>query len=101
MLVYNTTYHVEEKDVRNFLIFMQESYIPRVLEEGSLSDPKILKILSHIEEGSACFSVQFSVESSAMLHSWHRKQGAQLNAELLKTFEDKIVGFPTLMEVVE
>lgn len=100
MLIYNTTYHVEEKDERNFLIYMQEQYIPQAIKEGILSSPRISKILSHIEEGSVCFSVQFEVESSAKLHAWHQQCGVKLNEELLKVFQEKIIGFPTLMEVI-
>ena len=44
--------------------------------------------------------VQFEVENSAVLHRWHCEQGVKLNEEMLKIFKDKVVGFPTLMEVV-
>lgn len=100
MLVYNTTYHVEEAHEKNFLIWMQEYYLPEVEKNGTLHTPRILRILSHIEEGSVCFSVQFEVEDSARLHRWHREQGAELNEELLKVFKQRVVGFPTLMEVM-
>ena len=44
--------------------------------------------------------MQFEVEDSATLHHWHQLQGAKLNEELVKIFKDKVVGFPTLMEVI-
>lgn len=101
MLIYNTTYHVEEGQEKGFLIWMQEYYLPEVEKHGTFTAPRIARILSHIEEGSICYSVQFEVESSATLHRWHQEQGAKLNEELLKTFKDKVIGFPTLMEVIE
>jgi len=101
MLVYNTTYHIEDGNEKNFLIWMQEYYLPEVEKKGMLHTPRILRILSHIEEGSICFSVQFEVEDSAVLHRWHREQGAELNDELQRIFKDKVIGFPTLMEVME
>lgn len=101
MLIYNTTYHVEEGDEKNFLIWMQEYYLPEVEKKGMLHTPRILRILSHIEKGSVCFSVQFEVGDSALLHRWHREQGTELNGELQRTFKDKVIGFPTLMEVME
>ena len=94
MLIYNTTYHVEEGEDKNFLIWMQEHYLPEVEKNGTLYAPRIARILSHIEEGSICYSVQFEVENSAKLHRW------QLNEELLNIFKDKVIGFPTLMEVI-
>lgn len=101
MLIYNTTYHVEEGQEKYFLVWMQEYYLPEVDKNGTLTAPRIVRILSHIEEGSICFSVQFEVEDSAKLHRWHQEQGVKLNEELLKTFKDKVIGFPTLMEVIE
>ncbi|WP_281644066.1 DUF4286 family protein [Bacteroides zoogleoformans] len=101
MLIYNTTYHVEEGNEKNFLIWMQEYYLPKIEKKGMLHAPRILRILSHIEEGSVCFSVQFEVGDSAVLHRWHREQGVELNSELQRIFKDRVIGFPTLMEVME
>ena len=100
MLIYNTTYHVEEGEDTNFLIWMQEHSLPEVEKNGTLYAPRIARILSHIEEGSICYSVQFEVENSAKLHRWHQEQGVKLNEELLNIFKDKVIGFPTLMEVI-
>lgn len=100
MLIYNTTYHVEEDQEKYFLIWMQEVYLQEVEKTGLLKAPRIVKVLSHRDEGSVCFSVQFEVEDSAALHHWHQLQGAKLNEELVKIFKDKVVGFPTLMEVI-
>ena len=57
-------------------------------------------ILSHRDVGTS-FSLQWEVEDSTKLHRWHIEQGAKLNEELVKLFKDKVVGFPTLMEVME
>ncbi len=100
MLIFNTTYHVEEDQEKYFLIWMQEYYLPEVEKKGMLHAPRMTRILSHHEEGSACFSVQFEVEDSTLLHHWHLEQGAQLTEEMQKIFKEKVVGFPTLMEVI-
>lgn len=100
MLIFNTTYHVEEDQEKYFLIWLQEYYLPEIEKNGILHAPRIARILSHREEGSTCFSVQFEVEDSTRLHYWHQEQGIKLTEELLKIFKDKVVGFPTLMEVL-
>ena len=100
MLIYNTTFHVEMGDARNFVIWLNEYYIPEVENLGELKNPRILRILSHKEQDSECFSLQWEVEDSAAQHRWHVKQGATLNAEMMKVFKDKVIGFPTLMEVI-
>lgn len=99
MLIYNTTYHVDTGQEQYFLIWMQEFYLPEVAKTEMLKSPKIMRILSHRDEGE-CFSVQFEVENSATLHRWHQEQGVKLNEEMMKLFKNKVVGFPTLMEVI-
>lgn len=100
MLIYNTTFQVDDDVRENFLIWIKESYIPEVLKHGALKMPRICRILSHRDEGSV-YSLQWEVENSGLLHSWHLEQGVRLNEELTKLFKDKVIGFPTLMEVIE
>lgn len=101
MLIYNTTYQVDEEIVGNFLVWIKECYIPEVENQGLLRAARLCQVLSHRGEEGYCYSLQFEVDNSEMLHRWHLQQGAHLNEELVKTFQHKVVGFPTLMEVVE
>lgn len=100
MLIYNTTFHVEIDDARNFIIWLNECYIPEAEKSGELKNPHILRILSHKEPDSECFSLQWEVENSAVLHHWHIHCGAHLNDEMMKLFKDKVIGLPTLLEVI-
>ena len=84
MLIYNTTFQVDDEVHDNFLIWIKESYIPEVEKHGALRAPRICRVLSHRDEGTS-----------------YSLQGARLNQELVKIFKDKVVGFPTLMEVLE
>lgn len=100
MLIYNTTFQVDDDIHDNFLIWMKECYIPEIEKYGTLRLPRLCRILSHREDGTS-YSLQWQVENSTLLHRWHMEQGMKLNEELSKAFEGKVVGFPTLMEVVE
>lgn len=99
MLIYNTTFQVDDEVRENFLIWIKESYIPEVERQGMLTQPRLCNLLSHRGDGSS-FSLQWEVESSSLLHRWHREQGAKQHEELTKLFGDKVIGFPTLMEVI-
>ncbi len=101
MLIYNTTFQVEIGDARNFVIWLTECYMPQVEQNGLLQHPRLTHILSHKEDDSECFSLQWEVEDSATLHRWHTEQGMKLNEEMMKVFKDKVVGFPTLMDVIK
>ena len=99
MLIYNTTYKVDDDINENFLIWIRECYIPEIEKNGILKFPRICRVLSHREDGTS-YTVQWEVESSSLLHRWHMEQGMKLNDEMMKIFKDKVVGFPTLMEVI-
>lgn len=100
MLVYNTTFQVDTDVESNFIIWIKEVYIHEVLKAGMLSSPRLCKILSHLDEGSS-FSLQWEVENSTILHRWHMEHGAKLNDQIQQLFKDKVIGFPTLMELME
>lgn len=101
MLIYNTTYHVEEKSIKNFLIWIQESFIPEILKSGMLRSPRLMEVLSNKEDGSTSFSLQWEVEDSKTLHAWYSQYGTRLNQQMIEVFKDDVVGFPTLLDVIE
>lgn len=101
MLIYNTTYQIENDDARNFVIWLHEVYMPQIEADGLLKNPRLTRILSHKEQDTECFSLQWEVEDTRILHQWHTSQGMKLNAEMLKVFKDKVIAFSTLMEVIE
>ena len=100
MILYNTTYQMPEADARDFVIWVHQVMLPQVQEFGHMKNGRLSRILSHKEEGTECFALQFEVESTARLHYWFVKQGKRLGEEMLKTFDNRIVGFSTMMEVI-
>ena len=101
MLIYNTTFQVDASDAQNLVIYLHEKYIPEATKSGVMRNARMCRILSHRDNDSECFSVQFEVEDTAQLHKWYSSEGTQLNNEILKLFKNKVVGFPTMMEVIE
>lgn len=100
MLVYNTTYTMAEGDARNFVIWIKESYLPRVEKDGVMKNGRLLRILNHHDQETECFGLQLEVEDSATLHQWYVRQGKALNDELVKMFKERIAGFSTMMELI-
>lgn len=101
MIIYNTTYHVDEEVEDNFIIWIKEVFIPSVLAQNVLRNPRLHKILSHTESGQTNYALQWEVESPAILHKWHIEYAGFPAKELAKIFENKVLSFDTLMRVVE
>lgn len=99
MLIYNTTYTVDSDQESAFLAWIHDFYIPEIINSGVLKFPKLLRVLSHNEQG-ICYSLQFSVANSLELHHWYISQGSALAEEMKRIFGNKVIGFPTLMEEI-
>lgn len=100
MFIINTTYHAPVADARELVIWLAEVYIPQAEASGLLSDGRLNRILSHKEEDSECFALQLSAQSTADIHKWLAHRGRELNEELLRMFDQRVLGFSTLMETV-
>lgn len=101
MLIYNTTYQLENDNARNFVIWIHEVYMPQIVENGLLKNPRLTRILSHHDQETECFSLQWEVEDTKTLHAWFVQQGDQLSKEMQNVFENKVMSFSTLMETIE
>lgn len=100
MIVYNTTYTTTVEDARNFVIWANESFIARTIQDGRLTNARLLRILSHKDEHTECFSLQFDVKDTATLHQWFVAEGKELNNEMNKLFDGRVIGFSTIMETI-
>lgn len=101
MIVYNTTYTMPEADARNFVIWVNESLLPLAARGDMLARPRLLRVLSHRDQDSECFSLQFETDSTATLHRWHAQHGQQASQDLQRLFGGRVLGFSTILEPVE
>ena len=98
MIVFNTTYTMPEADARDFVIWIHESIIPSLERDGRMKNARLLRILSHHDQETECMGLQMETDSTATLHKWYTEMGHSMNEELLRMFDERIVGFSTIME---
>ncbi len=101
MVTINTTFHIEDKIELDFIAYMKCTYIAEAMTDKLLTNARLCKIHSQEIEGGQSFSVQFTFNNLDDLELWDKSKGKQLNEELVILFEDKIVGFSTLLEEIE
>jgi hypothetical protein len=59
MIVYNVTFSVDKNIADEWISWMKEIHIPKLLKEGLFESCKMLKVLSHEDEQTDSFAVQF------------------------------------------
>lgn len=100
MIIFNTTFHVDDSVHDDYLGFIREIYIPRASESGFLRDGRLARILSQTGEPGTNYALQFRTKNGETLDLWMEQTGSRLGQELVKRFGSKVAGFVTLMEEV-
>lgn len=101
MIIYNTTYHVEDEVHDDYITFVREEIIPRSMSSGLLTQPQFARIHSQHEERGVSYSLQFRVENLENLERWMLAHGQSIQGDLMIQFGTKVAGFMTLLEEVE
>lgn len=101
MIVYNTTYNVTNDKAVAFIKWLRTRYIPFATESNELKEPRLAHLMVTNEDKSNSFSLQFIVENVDTLEKWYHKYGAQLLHEMEGSFGQKVVGFSTIMTLMD
>jgi alpha-amylase/alpha-mannosidase (GH57 family) len=99
MILYNITVIMESEIHSDWLNWMQEKQIPKVLETGYFISHRILRVLESPNEGIT-FCLQFIVDSNEKLNEFNAKHTGLLEANTPEKFNNKLVIFPTVMEFI-
>lgn len=99
MIIYNITTHVEDEILKTWITWMKEVHIPEVLATGKFVEARFCKVLAE-EQGGSTYSVQFVASSREHLDIYYRENASLLNKKGLDLFGDKILAFPTELELI-
>lgn len=101
MLVYNTTFHVEEAMLQSFLCFVKDEYFPKVTVGGYLENPRLVRLLGDVGEGLFGYALMADCPGeAAALKKWRQATGDALIAKVQQQFGTKVLTFSTAMKVV-
>lgn len=101
MIVYNTTYNVSNDTAVVFIKWLRSLFIPHATQSGELKEARLAHLMVQNDDKSNSFSLQFTVENVDVLEKWYHKFGAELIHEMEQKFGQKVVGFTTIMTVMD
>lgn len=101
MIVFNTTYNVSNDKAVAFIKWLRTRYVPYATESGQLTEARLAHLMVENDGQTNSFSLQFIVENVDVLEKWYHSHGAELVHELEQTFGQKVVGFTTIMTVMD
>ncbi|MBL4657462.1 MAG: DUF4286 family protein [Flavobacteriales bacterium] len=98
MLIYNVTVNIDDDVHSEWLSWMKEEHIPKVMACGLFSDNRILKVLAD-DEGHT-YSIQYRCASMDTLETYFNEHAPALQDEHTARYKDKFVAFRTILEEV-
>jgi len=101
MLIVNTTYHVEESVEEAWKAWVRTEYIPMVMAPGLLIHPRFHRLMVENEPGHLSYALQFEVKDLDTLENWFQNHGTKMQKTQADKFQEKVLGFTTLMEVID
>lgn len=101
MYVYNITTNIQESSEENWLAWMQQTYIPEMLETGKFLSAKMCKVLVEEDMGGVTYSVQYMVETKEALESFYEENSVNMKNKMNSKFAGQFVYFETEMKLID
>ena len=102
MVILNTTYWVSDGRRDEWLRWVREECIPAMLSTGYVVEPQVAKVYMPDDgQGGASYSVQFRAPEMAAVEAWMNGAGAEVGDRLAALFGEEVMGFSTVLELVE
>jgi len=101
MLIVNTTYQVSEDCQQDWINWVKAEYIPEVTKTDLMVYPRFFRLLVETEPGNVSYALQFEVKDLDTLENWFQRYGTEMQTTMSNRFQEKVMGFTTMMETVE
>jgi hypothetical protein len=100
MILYNVTMNIEPDVHEEWLIWMQEAYIPHLLSSGLILENRVLRLLYEVENAGITYAFQYYLDDIEDCQKLESQYINPISKELSKRFNNKYVDFATLLEVI-
>jgi hypothetical protein len=100
VFIYNVTIGVEKSIEAEWLAWMRETHVPKVMKTGLFVSYQILKVLTHDDPESVSYAIQYTVVSIGKFQEYLDRFAPSLRKEVQDKFGDKQMAYRTLLEVV-
>jgi hypothetical protein len=100
-ILYNVTMCVNEEVHADFLEWIKNIHIPKVLQTGCFQNYKMLRLISQEEDSTdTTYAVQYMLEDLKHFIEYSEKYAHALGQETWDRYGEKVLVFRTLLEVI-
>ena len=100
MYIYNITFNVEPEIEKEWLDYIKQQFIPKMLKSGLLNKSITSKIKVDEAQGTS-YSIQFMADNQEKLKTFIKEELYPILNELHLKFSPKMVYFATELDVID
>lgn len=100
MVIYNVTVGIDKEIEQEWLTWMETKHIPRVMNCGLFTKYTIYRVLTHEEEPTVSYSIQYHANHVDDVSVYLEKHAPPLIEEHRNRYRDRHVAFRTLLQQV-
>lgn len=100
MLIYNVTTKIDPSIHENWVTWMKNTHIPAVMRTGCFSHYHFVKILDIDDTDGHTYAVQYFIENKTLYDKYMDTHAAALRQDATILWGQLMIGFRSLMEVV-
>lgn len=99
MILYHVTLKVDKDIQKEWLSWMKQTHIPQVMATGYFKEYRVTYMLYDEPDGFT-YSVQYLLESMEDLEAYMKHAAPALQKDHKDKYQDKVVAYRTLHEVI-
>ena len=100
-MLYNITFNVDQDIQEQWLHWLKEKYIAKVMQTGLFLKYRFYRLLSEVENDGITYALQFYAESLDDIDTYIEDHAPAIVHEQNEKFKHRQVAFMTLLESVE
>ncbi|MEL6274757.1 MAG: DUF4286 family protein [Bacteroidota bacterium] len=100
MIIYNTTTKVDHSIHATWLKWMQQEYIPMVMESGYFTDYKLARLLGVDESDGITYAFQLSLANRVTFNLYQQKKALHHQSTFDKKYGERALSFRSVLDVV-
>lgn len=96
--LYNATIAIDKEIEQEWLQWMKSFYVPQAIQKGGFSECKIYKVVTHDDENTSSYSLQYFCDNIEGLVEFLNNDGKVLIEEHRERYKGRHAIFNTLLE---
>jgi Domain of unknown function (DUF4286) len=100
MLIYNVTTKVSHGINEDWLHWMKEEHIPKILATGMFTDHRMVRLLETDDSEGVTYAVQYFCNNWEQYAEYIKRFAPDLRQKAVDRWGNQIASFRTLMEVI-